>query len=107
MSTGLRLLSSIGSQGRGACEGPFPLPLSIRTCGFPAYGLPMIFLTWLRCLRVADGAGELVQPEPVQPSLCPLADLSGTQVPAAFLDQKTLQAPRDVPAGLAELGGGV
>src|ERR1700728_835646 len=96
-----------GSQGRGARAARFPIPLSIRTCGFPAYGLPMIFLTWLRCLRVADGAGELVQAEPVQPFLCPLADLSGAQVPAAFLDQKTFQAPRDVPVDLAELGGGV
>lgn len=26
-----------------ACDGPFPISLSIRTCGSP-YGLPMIFL---------------------------------------------------------------
>lgn len=39
----------------------FPIPLSIRTCGVPAYGLAMIFLTWLRCLRVADGAAEPVK----------------------------------------------
>ncbi|MEE3850840.1 hypothetical protein VZC37_10895, partial [Gordonia sp. LSe1-13] len=28
----------------------FPIPLSIRACGFPAHGLPMIFCAWLRCL---------------------------------------------------------
>ncbi|HEX3782709.1 MAG TPA: hypothetical protein VHX38_23835, partial [Pseudonocardiaceae bacterium] len=32
----------------------FPIPLSIRTCGFPAYGLPMIFSTWLRHPRITD-----------------------------------------------------
>ena len=35
----------------------FPIPLSIRTCGFPAYGLPMMFLTWLR--ETAGGAPML------------------------------------------------
>jgi hypothetical protein len=38
----------------------FPIPLSIRACGFPAHGLPMIFLTWLRSFRVADGAAKSV-----------------------------------------------
>jgi hypothetical protein len=33
----------------------FPIPLSIRTCGFPAYGLSTVFLTWLRRLRVGGG----------------------------------------------------
>src|SRR5262249_59525467 len=49
------LTSLIGSQGSGACAGPFPIPLSIRTCGSPAYGLPMIFCAWLRCPWIADG----------------------------------------------------
>src|SRR5580700_8647825 len=94
---------------RGAVpeQARFPIPLSIRTCGFPAYGLPMIFLAWLRCLGIADGARELVQAQPVKPLLSPLGRLPGTQVPAPFLDQKTVQAPRDVPVGLAELDGGV
>jgi integrase len=38
----------IGGQGRryrcaARSPHPLPIPLSIRTCGFPAYGLPMIF----------------------------------------------------------------
>ena len=56
----------------------FPIPLSIRTCGFPAYGLPMIFCAWLRCLRIADGAAEPVQAVPVEPFLGPRLGLSGT-----------------------------
>src|SRR5260221_6623502 len=67
----------------------------------------MIFLTWLRCLRIADRARELVQAQPVQPLLRPLVSLPGAQVPAAFLDQKTPQRPRDVPVGLTELDGSV
>lgn len=46
----------------------FPIPLSIRTCGFPAYGLLVIFLTWLRCLPIADRATELTQAVPVEPA---------------------------------------
>ena len=42
----------------------FPIPLSIRACGFPAHGLPMIFCAWLRSLRVADGAAKPVQAVP-------------------------------------------
>jgi glutamate:GABA antiporter len=38
------IFTAIGSQGRGAVEARFPVPLSIRACGFPAHGLPMIFL---------------------------------------------------------------
>ena len=49
---------------------------------------------------------ELVQAQPVQPLLRPLSRLA-RRFPATFLDQKTLQAPRDVPVGLAELDGGV
>src|SRR5258708_8545839 len=104
----LTCLGALVVRGAGAVGWPgFPIPLSIRTCGFPAYGLPMIFLTWLRCLRIADRARELVQAQPVQPLLRPLLSLSRAQVPAAFLDQKTLQPPRDVPVGLTELDGSV
>ena len=56
----------------------FPIPLSIRACGFPAHGLPMIFCAWLRCLRVADGAAQTVQAVPVEPLFGPLIGLSGT-----------------------------
>jgi len=45
----------------------FPIPLSIRTCGFPAYGLPTVFWTWLRCLRVSDGSVQMVQALVVEP----------------------------------------
>src|ERR1700730_17734496 len=85
----------------------FPSHLSIRTCGFPAYGLPMIFCAWLRCLRIADRAGELVQAQPVQPFLGPLVRLPGAQVPAALLDQQAFQPPCGVPVDLTELDGGV
>jgi hypothetical protein len=54
----------------------FPIPLSIRACGFPAHGLPMIFWTWLRSLRVADGAAKPVQAVPVKPLFGPVIGLS-------------------------------
>jgi len=55
---------------RGAVPLPvrFPIPLSNRACGFPAHGLPMIFLAWLRRLRITDGATQAIQaliPKPV------------------------------------------
>src|SRR5262244_18474 len=95
-------MTVIGSQGRGACSARFPIPLSIRTCGFPAYGLPMIFLAWLRCLRIADGAAEPVEPVPVEPFLCPRVRLSGVQVPAPLLDHEATEPPHDVGVGMAE-----
>src|ERR1051326_2450603 len=55
----------------------FPIPLSIRTCGFPAYGLPMIFCAWLRCLRIADGTAEPVQALSLEPLACPPPCLPG------------------------------
>jgi len=67
-----------------AARSGFPIPLSIRTCGFPAYGLPMIFLTWLRCLRIADGTAEAVQAVALEPLACPLVGLPGVQVAARF-----------------------
>jgi hypothetical protein len=56
----------------------FPIPLSIRACGFPAHGLPMIFLTWLRSLRVADDAAESVQAVPAEPFFRPRRGLTGS-----------------------------
>ena len=41
--------SGIGSQGRVPVQARFPILLSLRACGLPAHGLPMIFLVWLRC----------------------------------------------------------
>ena len=54
----------------------------------PAHGLPMIFVTWLRSLRVADGATQAMQAVPVEPLLGPLIGLSSTQVAAPFLDHQ-------------------
>ena len=85
----------------------FPIPLSIRTCGFPAYGLPMIFLAWLRCLRIADGAAQAVQAVPVEPLFCPLAGLSGSQVAAPLLDHEAAEPLHCIVVSLPELDGGV
>src|ERR1700752_3087589 len=80
---------SLVVRGAGAAgRSGFPIPLSIRTCGFPAYGLPMIFLAWLSFLRVADGAPEPVQAVPVEPLLSPLPGLPGVQVATAFADHQ-------------------
>src|SRR5258708_3547267 len=94
---------------RGAVpeQARFPIPLSIRTCGFPAYGLPMIFLAWLRCLRIADRASEPVEPVPVEPVFCPRLGLTGVQVPTPFPDHQGAEPPHDVVIGLAELPGGI
>ena len=48
-----------------------PIPLSIRMRGCPTYDLPMIVMTWLLCLRIADDAAEPVQAVPVEPLLRP------------------------------------
>ena len=56
----------------------FPIPLSIRACGFPAHGLPMVFLTWLHRLRVANGAEQLVQALVVEPGRRPTVRLTGS-----------------------------
>jgi len=69
----------------------FPIPLSIRTCGFPAYGLPMILLTWLRSFRIADGAHELVQALVMEPGRCPSFDLTSPQVTTPLLDKKPFE----------------
>ena len=74
---------------------------------FPAYGLPMIFLAWLRCLRIADGATEPVQAVPVKPLLGPRLGLPGSQVPAPLLDHQAAEAEHHVVIGLAELISGV
>src|SRR5204862_6503320 len=75
----------------------FPVPLSIRACGFPAHGLQLVCLTWLRRLRVADGAHELIQAMVVEPGARPEVRLAGTQVTAALLDQQAFEPPCDVP----------
>src|SRR5207244_1363206 len=90
-----------------AVRARFPIPLSIRTCGFPAYGLPMIFLAWLRCPRIADRAAEPVQAVPVEPLLGPRLGLPGSQVATPLLDHHAAEPPAHVVVGLAELGGGV
>src|SRR5262249_49907880 len=74
----------------------FPIPLSIRACGFPAHGLPTVFVTWLRSLRVADGAHELMQALVVEPGARPAARLARPQVAAALLDEQALQPPHHV-----------
>jgi hypothetical protein len=84
-----------------------PIPLSIRTCGFPAYGLAMIFLTWLRCLRVADGAAEPVRAVLVEPLFRPRPGPPGSQVPARFLIIRLGEPVYHVAVGLADFGGGV
>src|SRR6516164_936207 len=99
---------SLVVRGAGAAMRPgFPVPLSIRTCGFPAYGLPTVFWTWLRCLWVSDGAHELVQALVVEPGGGPAICLAGMQVAATLFDQQTLQPPRHVPVHLNELVRGV
>src|SRR5258706_8627008 len=90
-----------------AVRSGFPIPLSIRTCGFPAYGLPMIFCAWLRCLRVADGAAQAVKAVPVKPLFRPRLSLTGPQVAASLLDHQAVEPPDHVLVGLAELIGGV
>src|SRR5690242_11612319 len=106
-SAGLMRSVVIGSQGRGARRPVSPSPFQFRTCGFPAYGLPMIFLTWLRCPRIADGAAKPVQAVPVEPVFCPGVDLPGVQVPAPFLDHEATEPVHDVVIGLPELDGSV
>src|SRR5947209_3881742 len=69
----------------------FPIPLSIRTCGFPAYGLPTVFWTWLRSLGVADGAHELVQALVMEPVWRPPARLAGPEVAAPLHDEQAFE----------------
>ena len=45
----------------------------------------MVFLAWLRRLRVADGAAELVPSELAEPVLRPLGGMSRVQIPTRFL----------------------
>ena len=52
----------------------------------------MIFLAWLRCLRIADGAAQAVQAMPVEPLFCPLPGLPGPQVAAPLLDHQAAEA---------------
>jgi hypothetical protein len=50
-------LDSIISQGPVPRAARCPIPLSIRTCGCPAYDLPMTSMTWLHCL------GQRIMPQ--------------------------------------------
>jgi hypothetical protein len=52
-------LTSLVVRGAVPVWARFPIPLSNRACGFPAHGLPMIFLAWLRRLRITDGSNPL------------------------------------------------
>ena len=45
-------------------------------------GLPMVFLTWLRSPRIADGASQAVQAVSLKPFACPLLGPPGVQVAA-------------------------
>src|SRR6202011_2254825 len=72
-----------------------------------AYGSPTVFWTWLRCLRVSDGAHELVQTLVVEPGFGPTPRLTGTQVAAPLLDEQAVEPPRHVAVELAELLGRV
>jgi hypothetical protein len=48
----------------------------------------MVFLAWLRRLRVADGAAELVLSELAEPVLRPLGGMSRVQIPTRFFRAK-------------------
>src|SRR5260370_40741279 len=67
----------------------------------------MIFLAWLRCLRIADGATQAIQAVPVEPLLGPLIGLSGTQVATPLPAHQVTEPSHHVPVDLAELYGGV
>jgi hypothetical protein len=67
----------------------------------------MIFSAWLRCLRIADDAAELVQAVPVKPLLSPRLGLTRVQVPAPLLDHQAAETEHGVVVGLAELISGV
>src|SRR5829696_6882079 len=71
---------SIGSWGRGVREDPFPLSPFNPCVRFPAHGSPMIFLTWLRRLRVADRAAKPMQAVPVEPLLSPRPSLTTAEI---------------------------
>ena len=104
----LNTATALVVRGAGAAgRSGFPIPLSIRTCGFHACGLPMIFLAWLRCLRKADGASQAIQAVPAEPPLVPLPGLPSVQVAAPLLDHQAAEPPDHVSVGLAELGVGV
>src|SRR5215211_481517 len=85
----------------------FQIPLSIRACGFPAHGLPMIFLASRREPRIADRAHQLVKAQLPKPVSSPLIGLSGAQVATVALDKQAPQSPGDVAVDLGELVGGV
>src|ERR1700730_7989232 len=67
----------------------------------------MIFLASLRGSGIADGAHELVEPEPMEPLACPAVGLSGAQVTTHALDHQAPEPPRGVAVDLVELAGSV
>src|SRR5437879_13716613 len=67
----------------------------------------MIFLAWLRCLRIADRASQAMQAVPVEPLLGPPISLTSVQVPASLVDHQGAKPLVHVAVDLAELGGGV
>jgi hypothetical protein len=75
-----RIGARIGSQGRSAARACFPVPLSIRACGFPAHGLPMIFL--VVTTRVPDSdwchaSGRGLEPRTTRASRSPIGRVLG------------------------------
>ena len=67
----------------------------------------MIFWTWLRSLRVADGAEQFVQSLVVEPGFGPACRLPGPQVATPTLDQQAFEPPRHVAVELTELVRGI
>ena len=94
-------------KGAVPCRACFPILLSIRTCDFPADGLPTVFWTWLRRLRVTDGAHQLVQALVVEPGRRPALHLAMAQVTAPLLYEEAVEPPGDVEVNGDELGRGI
>ena len=64
-------------------------------------------MTWLRCLRVTDGAHQLVQALVAEPGAGPTVRLARVQVAAPLLYEQAVQSPRHVAVHRDELVGGV
>src|SRR6266540_683149 len=85
----------------------FPIPLSNRACDLPAHGLPMVFRTWLRGSRIADGPTEAMEAVALKPFPGPGAGLAGRQVSALPLDEQAAEPVDDVSVQGIEHAGGV
>jgi hypothetical protein len=57
----------------------------------------MIFLTWLRCLRIADGATQAIQAVPFKPLTCPCPSLTRAEVAPSLLDHQAAERPPTPP----------